>query len=551
VRAQPRRTLPRRVVGALFLAAIACVVLAAPAAARTPAPKISSFSPTSGPAGTVVTVAGSNFTGATAVAFNRSPAASYTVVSGSQIRATVSAGATTGRISVTTPGGTANSAGNFTVIKAPTISGFSPTSGLAGTTVTISGANLTGATVVTFNGTSAASYTVVSASQITATAPSGAGSGPIAVTTPGGTATSTTSFTVTTPPPVPTITGFNPANGPAGTNVTITGSGFTGATAVAFNGTAAATYTVVSDSQLTATAPSGAGSGPITVTTPGGTATSTTSFTVTTPAATLHYAVNVGSDVAQAAALGFTMFDVSGSTSNPSGVNQAVNALPAGSMALIWAGSLDTTSCLAGFTLAQFQAQVDALKDNPRVFGYYVADEPHPGNCATAASDIKARADYIHANAPGQKAFIVVLDGSNQCGTNLGCEYNALAPANTDVDYVGLDPYPCHYDTSGNPVPCDLSKITQRVSSAESNGVPVADIVPVFQAFGQLGLTQPYYRMPTADELSSMLSLWATLVPSPPFDYFYTFGAQATSAPQAIINSPSIQPVVAAHNGTQ
>jgi hypothetical protein len=46
-----------------------------------------------------------------------------------------------------------------------------------------------------------------------------------------------------------------------------------------------------------------------------------------------------------------------------------------------------------------------------------------------------------------------------------------------------------------------------------------------------------------------MLSLWATLVPDPAFDYFYTFGAQASSAPQAIINSPSIQPVVAAHNG--
>lgn len=79
----------------------------------------------------------------------------------------------------------------------PSISSFSPTSGAVGTSVTISGANFTGATAVKFNGTSA-SYTVNSASQITATVPSGATSGPISVTTPSGSATSSSSFTVTT-----------------------------------------------------------------------------------------------------------------------------------------------------------------------------------------------------------------------------------------------------------------------------------------------------------------------------------------------------------------
>jgi len=68
-----------------------------------------------------------------------------------------------------------------------------------------------------------------------------------------------------------------------GTAVTLSGSGFIGATSVKFNGTSATTFTVSSDTQVTATVPSGATSGTISVTTPGGTATSATSFSVTSP----------------------------------------------------------------------------------------------------------------------------------------------------------------------------------------------------------------------------------------------------------------------------
>lgn len=77
----------------------------------------------------------------------------------------------------------------------PSISGFSPTSGAAGTPVTVSGSGFTGASAVTFNGASA-SFSVQSASQLIATVPAAATSGPIAVTTPLGTATSAASFTV-------------------------------------------------------------------------------------------------------------------------------------------------------------------------------------------------------------------------------------------------------------------------------------------------------------------------------------------------------------------
>jgi len=90
-------------------------------------------------------------------------------------------------------------------------------------------------------------------------------------------------FLPTAPPPAPSITGFSPPSGPVGTTVTITGSGFTGANDVQFNGTSVGTgnFAVNSDTQITATVPAGATTGPISVTTPGGTATSSDSFTVT------------------------------------------------------------------------------------------------------------------------------------------------------------------------------------------------------------------------------------------------------------------------------
>jgi uncharacterized repeat protein (TIGR03803 family) len=78
-------------------------------------PQITSFSPESGSAETVVTIKGKSFKGATSVAFGRVKATSFKVDSYTEITATVPSGAKTGKITVTTPGGTATSAGTFTV----------------------------------------------------------------------------------------------------------------------------------------------------------------------------------------------------------------------------------------------------------------------------------------------------------------------------------------------------------------------------------------------------------------------------------------------------
>jgi hypothetical protein len=89
-----------------------------------------------------------------------------------------------------------NTIGRITTTVTPEISGLSPTSGAVGTTVTITGQNISGATAVTFNGTPAA---IVSdtATKIVTSVPTGAATGPLTVTVPAGTATSKGTFTVT------------------------------------------------------------------------------------------------------------------------------------------------------------------------------------------------------------------------------------------------------------------------------------------------------------------------------------------------------------------
>jgi subtilisin-like proprotein convertase family protein len=81
----------------------------------------------------------------------------------------------------------------------------------------------------------------------------------------------------------PTIASFAPATGPAGTPIVITGTNFTGATAVTFGGIPAAAFTVNSPTTITATVPANAVTGPITVTTANGSASSTANFAVSPP----------------------------------------------------------------------------------------------------------------------------------------------------------------------------------------------------------------------------------------------------------------------------
>lgn len=169
------------------------------------APTLTSFSPSSGPIGQIVTLTGTNFTGVTSVAFNGAATTIFSLVNTTSITAAVPTGASSGKISVTTPEGIAISTSDFTILPAPTITSFTPNSGLIGTLVTLTGDNFPGATVVTFNSIPATNITLVNATTLTVTVPSGATNGPISIITSGGIATSSTSFTISQPPTITII----------------------------------------------------------------------------------------------------------------------------------------------------------------------------------------------------------------------------------------------------------------------------------------------------------------------------------------------------------
>ena len=178
---------------------------------------------------------------------------------------------------MSTVGGTsATSSGDrFTYAQAPTTASITPTTGpsAGGTQITLTGTHLSAASTVKFGNQSATGVSVVSDTQLTAISPPGTGTVDLTVTTPGGTSaiTGTARFSYAG---VPSITGLSTQHGPVagGTQVLISGSGFTAATSVKFGTAEAAGFTVDSATRITANAPPGSsGIVSVSVTTPEGT----------------------------------------------------------------------------------------------------------------------------------------------------------------------------------------------------------------------------------------------------------------------------------------
>ncbi|MEJ8646609.1 IPT/TIG domain-containing protein [Streptomyces sp. MS1.AVA.3] len=235
-------------------------------------PVLEAIAPQAGdPAGgSDILAVGSGFTGATAVDFGGTAAAGFTVASDTIIGIVTPPGTGTVPVTVTTPGGTSNGE-PFTYSDSlpPKLVAVTPQSARTGDTIVIFGCKVNRARSVAFGSRPAESFTVLSDNVILAVVPSGTGTVPVTVTTPAGTSNPVRFTYVSTP----VLEAIAPQAGdPAGgSNVIAVGSGFTGATAVDFGGTAAAGFTVASDTIIGIVTPPGTGTVPVTVTTPGGT----------------------------------------------------------------------------------------------------------------------------------------------------------------------------------------------------------------------------------------------------------------------------------------
>ncbi|RUV13483.1 calcium-binding protein [Mesorhizobium sp. M7A.T.Ca.TU.009.01.3.1] len=243
---------------------------------------------------------------------------------------------------------------------------------------------------------------------------------------------------------------------------------------------------------------------------------------------TLHYAS--GGSATEVATAGFNLVDVQ--------YLSQVNALPDGMKGLVYLSAHD------GVT-SSFIEQVTPFLNNPKVFGFFLMDEPDPtGRWGTYASaeTLKAESDWIHSHFPGAKTFITMMNMGSPTNPDFSNTYN---PANTGIDYYGLDPYPVRDDVST----VDYNMIDRAVAAAVKSGIPIDKIIPVYQTFGGGNWTTDTggkHQMPTPEQMQTMIDHWAALVPSPAFDYAYAWGSQ--NGDTALENSPELQALFQQHN---
>lgn len=206
--------------------------------------------------------------------------------------------------------------------------------------------------------------------------------------------------------------------------------------------------------------------------------------------------------------IGFNLVDVT----SPSQLNQ----IPTGDKALIFINTTDGVD-------QNFLNKITPYLHNPQVFGFYLADEPDPN--LVPAANLKAESDWIHQNDPGAKTFLVMNGG-----------YIGYTPQNTDIDYVGLDPYP--FRVWGP----NLEYIPYAIWRTELLGWNNSQIVPIYQGFAG-----GVFALPDVLDAEVELAVWSLFVPNPPFDYTFAWNEPDLTT---LVDRSDLQGVFWVHNTT-
>jgi len=262
------------VMGSLMAMSLVAVSVSSVASATPGTPFVASVSPDNGPltGGTLVTISGHGFDGATTLSFGSTPAPTGWYVKGpGTIKAVAPAALVTSTvvITVSTPTATSTStptASNvFNYVTGPTIQDVTPAVGptTGGTHVTIAGQDFLSPCSVTFGGI-AGSVTFDSSTELTVIAPPSAGTGtvPVVVTDSDGSTPADPVATFAYQNDAPVVVSLSPSSGTQGTQVTITGMLFQkfpkGSMSVYF-GPNQATVVKVTNKSVIVDAPAGSG----------------------------------------------------------------------------------------------------------------------------------------------------------------------------------------------------------------------------------------------------------------------------------------------------
>jgi hypothetical protein len=188
-------------------------------------------------------------------------------------------------------------------------------------------------------------------------------------------------------------------------------------------------------------------------------------------------------NAAQAARYGYNLVDLGPYRSS-------IDALPAGERALVWIGNYSHATCSFTMPDASVRSALSQLAGDPKVAGYYIADDADyalpadGGHCPDVVAQLTARSRLVHQLAPGTFTYEVVSEPGN---------YAAFAHA---TDVMGADPYPC---LRGRP--CNWRLIPADIAALNAAHVP--RYWAVLQAFGYR-----QWRFPTPAELARMISQW-------------------------------------------
>ncbi|MGZ6862758.1 MAG: hypothetical protein ACXVF8_15125 [Blastococcus sp.] len=205
-----------------------------------------------------------------------------------------------------------------------------------------------------------------------------------------------------------------------------------------------------------------------------------TSSVQTPTASTQFLSVALNTHDPVTADLGFTAVDVT-----PSQVQQ----LPENRKGLVWLGGYDRKTCTLLTSDAELRQQFATyrLAGDPRVLGYFVADEPNTDhNCPQSVEQVRARSALVHSLDPDPRRFTLV-------NVDDPAEFAAFK---STVDVLATDPYPCRVGG-----PCNSHLIPDRIASLRRAGV--THYVAIVQAFAGAP-----WRWPTARELQQMLDQW-------------------------------------------
>jgi hypothetical protein len=239
----------------------------------------------------------------------------------------------------------------------------------------------------------------------------------------------------------------------------------------------------------------------------------------------MRYASNDLGHYARLAALGFNTFDT-----GPD--RKVIDALPG--KALVWDGGYLNSTCRFAISGTAFAATLAALADDPKVAGFYIADEPHLAQCPASPRQLAARTALIHERIPRAFTMITIENG-------VPAEYTGYAHVS---DYVGVDTYPCDV---AHPR-CDLRLISHNVAAAKAAGISTARMVAMIQAFGAEHAAQQVHNwiLPTPGQERAILAEWDAVAPDRFGDYVYTWGHVYDSNP-TLMDSPSLQQVIASY----